>query len=465
MYAVAHALSARMWEALGGDPARLARLRVGGAGALPGWFPVSDLAAAAVAAAALAADELREFAGANPDGGRGAVQVNRRLAAAWFAGTLRPLGWEVPLLRHALTGDWRCRDGWIRLHANAPHHRAAVRDVLGLRGDVDDRRAAAATAAWDAARLEQAVVDAGGCAAEMRGIQAWRAHAQGQAVHGQPLVRWRRGPAPQSCWRPDPACLLRGVRVLDMTRVLAGPVATRMLAGFGATVLRIDPPDWNEPGVVPDMTRGKLCSHLDVKTSEGRERFVELLARADVFVHGLRPGALDALALDADTRARIRPGLIDVCLDAYGWCGPWASRRGFDSLVQMSCGIAEAGMRAAGAQRPQPLPVQALDHATGYLMAAAVMRGLTRRIGGAETACAMLSLAGTAELVLDLAPRPGPPQPPHAPLVDTDWLATPERTPWGLARRLRAPWRIAGVRTRWAGPAAELGSAPASWPH
>ena len=170
--------------------------------------------------------------------------------------------------------------------------------------------------------------------------------------------------------------------MLDLTRVLAGPVATRFLAGFGADVLRIDPPEWDEPAVVPEVTLGKRCARLDARTDDGRAHLRRLLAEADVLVHGYRPGVLDSLlGVDADGRAELRPGLVEVCLDAYGWTGPWSARRGFDSLVQMSSGIAEAGMRWAGRDVPTPLPVQALDHATGYLMAAEVIDGLRGEVG------------------------------------------------------------------------------------
>lgn len=464
MYPLTHALAARMWAALGGDAERLRRLRVGGAGALPGCFPVSDFAAAAMAAAALAADELRGTACSGRRAGPATVRVDRRLAAAWFAGTLQPLGWQPPPLRDALTGDWRCRDAWVRVHANAPHHRAAACRVLGLRpdADIDPARAAAAIAGWEATALEQQIVEAGGCAAEMRSAEAWREHPQGAVLRTCALVEHQRAPGPPDAWRPDPARLLRGLRVLDLTRVLAGPVATRMLAGLGATVLRVDSPSWNEPGVVPEVTRGKLCARLDLKTPQGQQRLAELLGEADVLVHGLRPGALDALGLGADARARMRPGLVDVSLDAYGWSGPWAMRRGFDSLVQMSCGIAHAGMLAAGAQRPRPLPVQALDHATGYLMAAAVLRGLALRTADGTTTRARLSLAASAQLLLDTGTHAE--QPPHAALEHADWLARPELTPWGQARRLRTPWRVSGVPARWELPAAELGSAAPRWP-
>ena len=462
MFSAARALSARMWAALGGDPARLTRLRLAGEGALPGAFAVSDLAAAAVASAALAADELHCLAAGRPEAPGAGVEVDRRLAALWFGESLRPQGWRPPPVRDSLTGDYACADGWIRLHCNAPHHRAAACRVLGLDPGADAVRAAPRVAAWQGARLEQAVVEAGGCAAWMRDVAAWRAHPQGAALLAQPLVLREHVPAPPGGWAPVAGRPLRGLRVLDLTRVLAGPVATRMLAGLGATVLRIDAPQWREPGVVPDVTRGKHCARLDLKTPQGRETFAHLLAGADVFVHGLRPGALEALGLGAAVRQGLRAGLVDVCLDAYGWGGPWAARRGFDSLVQMSCGIAEAGMRQAGAARPMPLPVQALDHATGYLMAAAVLRGLSLRAQGAGALRARLSLARTAELLLGSPPPEAAGA--HAPLDEADLEPAIEHTPWGPARRLRAPWRIEGVDTRWDLPAAELGSSPPRWP-
>ncbi len=469
MFPVARALSAQMWAALGGDPARLGRLRLVGEGALPGAFAVSDFAAASVACAALAADELQALASGRRGGAGAGVEVDRRLAALWFGASLRPQGWMPPPARDSLTGDYACADGWIRLHCNAPHHREAACRVLGLDAGADASRATPQVAPWQGARLEQAVVEAGGCAAWMRETASWRALDQGAALRAQPLVL--REPVPAAApvapvasgaWAPVAGRPLQGLRVLDLTRVLAGPVSTRMLAGLGATVLRIDAPQWEEPGVVPDVTRGKRCARLDLKTSQGRETFAHLLAGADVFVHGLRPGALEALGLGVAVRQGLRADLIDVSLDAYGWAGPWASRRGFDSLVQMSCGIAETGMRQAGASRPLPLPVQALDHATGYLMAGAVLRGLSLRAQGGGATRARLSLARTAELLLDSPPPEA--RAAHAPQAEVDLEPAIEHTPWGPARRLRAPWRIEGVDTRWELPAAELGSSPARWP-
>jgi CoA-transferase family III len=365
MTSAAFALTRTMWRALGGQTDHVERLAFRGAGTLPSAFPVTDFAAASVAAAALAVDELLAHAHAerllanarSAFSGKTrqpvAVEVDKRLASFWFATSLRSLGWQVPPLRDPLTGDYPTRDGWIRLHVNAPLHRAAVRRVLGEPADRD--AAAAAVVAWDGADLEQAVIDAGGCAAQMRDANAWHQHPQGSAVATEPLVACDEGLAGgvAPCWPVVPERPLDGVRVLDVTRVLAGPVATRFLAGLGATVLRIDPPDWDEPGAVPEVTLGKRCARLDLKTSPGQETFAGLLSGADVLVHGLRPGALEQLGFDAATRERLAPGLVDVSLNAYGWSGPWRMRRGFDSLVQMSSGIADAGMRSrVGLARP-----------------------------------------------------------------------------------------------------------------
>ena len=237
--------------------------------------------------------------------------------------------------------------------------------------------------------------------------------------------------------------------------------SSRFLAGFGAEVLRIDPPDWNEPGIVPEVTLGKRCARLDLKTTDGRARFEALLAQADIFLSGYRPGALDRLGYDAAARRAIAPGLIDVALCAYGWSGPLATRRGFDSLVQMSAGIAEAGMRWKAADAPHPLPVQALDHATGYLMAATAIRGFTQRLRHGAGMEARLSLARTAKLLVDLGMDHG--ANPLAPEGAADIAAAIETTDWGDARRLKPPVDITGVPMQWSRPATRLGSASAQW--
>ncbi len=444
------------WTSLGGSAALLPAAGFTGGGDLPSVFAVSDLAAGVVAAAGLAVAELLAADGAAMP----SVQVDRRLASFWFGTTLRPMDWSVPPPWDPIAGDYQAADGWIRLHTNAPHHRDAALAVLQTPADKD--AVAAAVASWQKNELEAAVVQHGGCAASMRDLESWSEHPHGRAVSAEPLAWIDAGDtAAHSEWRPTRDRPLAGIRVLDLTRVLAGPVATRFLAGFGADVLRIDPPGWDEPGVIPSVTLGKRCARLDLRQPSDRRVFEDLLSSADVLVHGYRPDALLRLGLDTAERRRLRPGLVDVSLDAYGWSGPWQGRRGFDSLVQMSSGIAAEGMRRYGTDRPKPLPVQALDHATGYLMAAAVVRGLTRRLTDRVGSITRTSLARTAAL---LATAPiGERNEAFAAADAADFSAVIEQTSWGPARRMKPPVIVDGAAMRWDLPANALGSSPPVW--
>ncbi len=422
---------------------------------LASCFPVSDLAAASIGAAALAVSELVGLTGKPSH-----VSVDFRAASLWFGWSIRPQGWEMPGPWDAIAGDYRARDGWIKLHTNAPHHRAAALSVLGC--DPTREAVAECVSTWGGDDLEAAIIAAGGCAARMRPSAEWLSHPQGQAVGAEPLIIWDT--PGHGAGRPlgtAPARPLSGLRVLDLTRVIAGPVATRFLAGFGADVLRIDPPEWDEPSVIPEVTLGKRCARLDLKTVSGRETFGQLLGQADVLIHGYRSDALEALGFGADARQVIRPGLIDISLDAYGHSGPWARRRGFDSLVQFSSGIAAAGMDWRDADTPVSLPVQALDHATGYLLAAAAVRGLLARITGAEPTRARLSLARTARLLLDHTACPSDAE--FTPPMDSDFAEPVEQTDWGPALRLRPPVAIIDTPMRWSRPATKLGTSAPHW--
>jgi len=458
----ARTLAAGIWSALGGRDAAAGVLDIVGEGALASTFAVSDLASASIAAAALAVAELIEAR----HGRLPSVRVDHRLASFWFASSIRPLGWKMAAVWDPVAGDYRAADGWIRLHTNAPHHRAAAERVLGAHADRESM--APAVARWRTAELEAAIVAEGGCAAEMRSIDAWAAHPQGRAVAAEPLIRMvERAAARDFRTISIPRSLvqevrpLAGVRVLDLTRVLAGPVASRFLAGFGADVLRVDPPDWNEPSIVPEVTLGKRCARLDLRTATGRATFESLLCDADVLLHGYRSDALVRLGYDADTRRRLSPGIVDVCLDAYGWSGPWRERRGFDSLVQMSAGIADAGMRWKNAEVPVPLPVQALDHATGYLIAACALRGLIGRVRDGRGSEARLSLARTAKLLVDT--RTGHDADAFPKETHDDRIDGIEATSWGDAKRLKPPVAVHGAPMRWDLPACELGSSPPVW--
>lgn len=350
----------------------------------------------------------------------------------------RPLGLGfAPLSRF-----WRTADGWLRLHGNYPHHRAAAASVLGS-DDVD--AVATAAAGWRAVELESAVVAAGGAAAAVRTPEEWATSPQGRAGAGLPLLDLRRttdGP-PR---RPD----VRGLRVLDLTRVIAGPVATRVLASHGADVLRVDGPR------LPDQREGLLDTgvgkrHVVLDLADARDRATveELLSAADVVVQGYRPGALDAFGMDPAALTQRHPHLVVVRLSAWGTRGPWAGRRGFDSLVQAATGIATV---YGTPEQPGVLPAQALDHATGYLAAATVLAALVRQRDEGGGWDGELSLAQTAHRLLaaprdDSAPAPAPDPGPWLQTLDsTDGSVTVVAPPGSPA------WTTAAVLPPGAAP-------------
>lgn len=480
-------LTRRHAERLGLDPALLGGLRVTGATTvLPSSFRVTTLATAAVAAANLGIAAVLQTRPGNAAGATAAPAVavdSAQACAAFLSEALfLPTGWQVPSPWDALSDVYRCRDGWIRLHTNYATHRTAALTALGLPPDAGREEVTARAAGREVDGLEAAVVRAGGAAAALRSRSAWLSGPAGQATAAEPAVQVdRRGERIR--WSPVPGRrALDGLRVLDLTRVIAGPVATRFLAAQGAEVLRIDPPGFDEvPALLPITTQGKRRAFLDLSTADGKQRFLNLLREADVLVHGLRPGALDALGLTEEVFRRTTPSLIIARLDAYGWQGPWAGRRGFDSLVQMSCGIADDGGRAAAPGSPQehpaaathaprPLPAQALDHSTGHHLAAGILALLASGRSGTVTA----SLIGAANLLYSLGPAeekdstvadPGTPAPVTSEALSRalGGFRQPVTTFWGPAHAVPTPGAVEGAGTEFAIPAGPLGLHPPAW--
>ncbi|KUJ78710.1 CoA transferase [Ruegeria profundi] len=430
-----------------------------GKGARPSVFAVSELATASFAAVGQELARLVSALNLAPKAPE--VSVDHRLASLWYGFSFKPDGWEMPSLWDAVAGDYQASDGWIRLHTNLPRHKAAALKVLGVPGNRD--AVSQALKEWSVADLETAIVAGGGVAAAMRSRAEWLEHPQGRAVSRDPLIGWHSPRRIVVRDRPEATAQrpLSGLRVLDLTRVLAGPVSTRTLAGFGAEVLRVDPPGWDEPGVIPDISLGKHCTYLDLKSPVGMKKLEHLLSQADVFVHGYRPGALDALGLPKTKRDDLAPNRIEVTLNAYGWQGPWSSRRGFDSLVQMSAGVADSGRAWAKADKPTPLPVQALDHATGYLMAAAVLSALAEAASGNSIMLAQLSLARTADLLAALAKSDTSEEITHA--TPADYNQKPEASGWGAGHRLKPALTVGAANMRWALPAEKLGTSQPVW--
>ncbi|WP_031477253.1 CoA transferase [Streptomyces bicolor] len=452
------------WSALGGDPALLARVSlVPRRGALEARLPVRELARACVGACALAAAEL----GARRAGLAEVPEVrldDGAVATAFVSERHLLVDGRAPVNFAPLSRFWRTADGWVRTHANYPHHRARLLAALGV-PEEDPDAVAAALAERSSHEVEESVYAAGGLAVALRTPKEWSAHEQAAAVALRPLVeRERLDTAPARVLPPldgTPLLPAAGVRVLDLTRVIAGPVATRTLALLGADVLRLDAPQLPElPDQHADTGFGKRSATLDLAAD--RRAFEELLESADVVVTGYRPGALDRLGLSARELAERRPGLVVAQLSAWGAYGPWRERRGFDSLVQVATGI--AAIEGAGADgpagRPGALPAQALDHGTGYLLAAAVLRALTERRERGYGQCVRSALARTAQWLTN-GIRPGPEG--DATYESPDAWLTERDSALGRLRYARSPVSFAGGPLDWARPPGGWGADTAGW--
>jgi crotonobetainyl-CoA:carnitine CoA-transferase CaiB-like acyl-CoA transferase len=491
-YPIARELFAELWSSLGGNKAWLDRVRFHGEGALPSAFAVTDFAAATFAAAGAAIGELLEAGGWPPS----VIDVDRVMASGWFH--IFPPGPSLPLSGSQSKGAWQppaifadggpwltdfeTADGrWLRVQGAFPTERKRLAKTLGT--NVDLSEVAVAVRNYPGEEIEQKLVDAKVPVALSHTISEWLTHPAGRAVHAEPIVHVEATAAAGSSWEPTRGRPLAGIKVLDCTRVVAGPTATRFLAACGAEVLRLDAPGSDESssagGRTPtDLMLGKRWAFLDLRRPEGKARFLELLSETDVFVHTYRPGGIDELVPLKD-RLAARPDLVEVALRAYGWSGPWQLRRGFDTLTQFSTGIAAATQawalekpetrlplvalgRLVDASRPRHMPVEALDLGAGYEIAAAAIRGLTRRLTTGRGSVSHLSLARTAAILTDkgVVPEQGPviELPVQGPCEDRVYSSGV-----GPVRRLRFPVEIEGSSPFWERPAEVAGASNPEW--
>lgn len=458
------ALRSTWVDALAGDPELLDRVAITGPRhVLASPFAVTDAAAAVVACATLASAEHRAAIDGRPVA---PVAVDRLHAgiAMVSEGVVRIDG-EQPSVWDPLAGDYRGSDGWIRLHTNYQWHRAAALRALECEPTRD--AVMAAVAARAVVELETAVVAEHGVAAAMRDRVTWESHPQGQAVGAMPLVGIETFGAARSRHTASAGRVtappLTGIRVLDLTRVIAGPLASKVMAAHGAEVLRVDPPGFEEvPLLVADTTVGKRAAALDLRVAADRDALLRLVADADVVVHGYRPGALTALGLGDDVLADASPGLVVGRISAWGRSGPWQQRRGFDSLVQMASGIAEEGMQTYGAAGPRPLPCQFLDHGSGWLLAAGLIRALTMRESDGSGRRVTVTLARTGRWLQEL-PRVDAMDAPRPDDAVIDRFAEEHRSALGLVRLARLPGTIGEDAPGWDVPPTPLGAHRAEW--
>jgi crotonobetainyl-CoA:carnitine CoA-transferase CaiB-like acyl-CoA transferase len=454
---------ADLWTLAGGDVAALdAVMLTGEEPQLPSSFRVAAAAQTSIAAAGLAAAQVWKLrSGQSQDV---AVDMRHAVVECRSERYLRVDGKPPPPAWDAIAGVYKTRDRrFVRLHTNFPHHRDAVCKVLNCKPEREDVQAALMQ--WDGEAFETEAY-AGGCVvAMMRSREQWSDLPHARALAALPLISIEKiGEAAPRPW-PAGDRPLAGLRVLDLSRVIAGPVAGRTLAVHGADVLLISGPNLPAiPWLTIDTGRGKLTSFVELKSEQGQRSLRDLLAQADIFSQGYRPQALAALGFSAQEAARISPGIVYVSLSAYGHAGPWAERRGFDSLVQTATGFNHAEGQAAGVEGPKELPAQMLDHATGYLMAFGAMMAKARQSREGGSWHVRVSLARTGQWLWNLGRV--------ADGFKTEDLkgdavsSFVEEMPSGFGP-LRAVSHSAALSKTpafWARPAMPLGSHPPQWP-
>jgi crotonobetainyl-CoA:carnitine CoA-transferase CaiB-like acyl-CoA transferase len=452
-----------IWTSAGGDPAALDTVTLTGAEPqLPSSFRVAASAQASIAATGLAAAQVWQLrSGQSQDV---AVDMRHAVVECRSERYLRVDGKPPGPTWDAIAGIYKTGDRrFVRLHTNFRHHRDAVCKVLNCKPERDEVQAALMQ--WDAEAFETAAY-AGGCVvAMMRSHEEWSASPHARALAELPLVSIEKiGEAAPKPW-PKGDRPLANVRVLDLSRVIAGPVAGRSLAAHGADVLLISGPDLPAiPWLTIDTGRGKLSTFVELKSEQGRDVFRGLLAQADIISQGYRPKSIAALGFSPEQAARLNPGIVYVSMSAYGHAGPWAERRGFDSLVQTSTGFNHAEGQAAGVDGPKELPAQMLDHATGYLMAFGAMIAKARQSREGGSWHVRVSLAQTGRWLWNLGRV--------ADGFETEDLKSETVMPFieeipsgfGPLRSVTHSAVLSKTPAFWARPAMPLGSHPPQWP-
>jgi crotonobetainyl-CoA:carnitine CoA-transferase CaiB-like acyl-CoA transferase len=452
-----------LWTLAGGEPAALDAVTLTGEEPqLPSSFRVAAAAQASVAAAGLAAAHVWKLrSGQSQDV---AVDMRHAVVECRSERYLRVDGKPPPPAWDVIAGVYKTRDRrFIRLHTNFPHHRDAVCQVLNCKAERDDVQAALLR--WDAEAFETAAYAAGGVVAMMRSYDEWSDLPQASALAALPLITIEKiGEAAPKAW-PGGDRPLAGLRALDLSRVIAGPVAGRTLAVHGADVLLISGPDLPAiPWLTIDTGRGKLTSFVELRSERGRGVLRDLLATADIFSQGYRPRSLANLGFSPEQAARINPGIVFVSLSAYGHAGPWAERRGFDSLVQTATGFNHAEGQAAGIDGPKELPAQILDHATGYLMAFGAMMAKARQSREGGSWHVRVSLAQTGRWIWSLGRLPDALKTEELKGVAISPFVEEVASGFGPLRSIRHSAELSKTPAFWARPAMPLGSHPPQWP-
>lgn len=463
--ALARELLEGLWRDAGLSAEALPRAMFTGAEpVLRSSFAIGSMLQASLGAAALAATEIGRLRGGPVQTvALDALDVARESAARFSLDGRRPEVWDK------LSGLYRCGSDdapeHVRIHANFEHHRDGALALLGLPPGPTTERAQveAALRGWSAEAFESAAGERGLVVAAVRTPEQWTAHPQAAAIAAMPLVAIERiGDAPPRAWpsATGDAPTLHGLRVLELTRILAGPVAGRTLAAYGADVLLVNGPHLPNIENIAETSRGKRSALVDLRQADGRETLRTLVSGADVFLQGYRPGGLAVRGFGPETLAELRPGLVYVSLSAYGDRGPWADRRGFDSLVQSATGLNVAEARALGSAEPKALPLQALDYGAGYLLAFGALAALQRQRTEGGSWHVRVALSGVGRWLQSL-PRIADPD--SAPAPDFTGAMEITESGYGRLEAVRHAVRFSHTPAAWRHPSMPPGSHPAAW--
>ena len=365
--------------------------------------------------------------------------------------------------RTAAAGFFRTADDrWIYLHPGFPHNTKGLLDLLGT---ADDRDAVTGRIATRTAQdLEDSIADAGLCGAAVRAPDEWDRSVAGQLLRARPMVDVvQLGDSPPQPFPRDTGNPLTGIRVLDLTRILAGPTCARTLAAFGADVLRVGSADLPSiPLFVADTGFGKRSCHLDLRSSTGRETLLRLLGSTDVFSQGYRTGAMERLGLGVMDVAAARPGIIYVSINCYGHEGVWRARPGWEQLAQTVTGMAHVQGHHLRADTPMLLPAAVNDYSTGYLAALGTLAALQRRAVSGGSYWVRVSLARTGMWIRDLGLIRNPVARPLD-AAEIERFSADMDSSWGRLRYLRPAASLAGADVGWTQPPEPLGSSPAEF--
>lgn len=451
-----------LWMLGGGDPSALDAVTLtGDEPVLPSSFRVGAAAQVSIAAAGLAAAEIWKAR----SGQAQTVSVDMLHAAVECRSEryLRVEDKPPPPAWDPTAGIYKTGDGrYVRLHTNFPHHRDNICKVLACKPERDDVQRALMQ--WKADEFETQAY-AGGCVVSMmRSHDEWLAHPQAKALEQVPLLTIEKiGEGAPKPW-PGGDRPLAGLRVLDLSRVIAGPVAGRTWAAHGADVMLMSSPHLPSiPWLVIDTGRGKLSSFADLKTEHGRDTLLNLLSGADIFSQGYRPQSIAALGFSPEDAARMNPGIIYVSLSAYGHVGPWSGRRGFDSLVQTSTGFNHAEGQAAKIEGPKELPMQILDHATGYLMAFGAMMARLRQAREGGSWHVRVSLAQTGRWLWNMGRLDKGLGRADIRSEAIEPLLEDSPSEFGKLRAVRHSALLSVTPPRWSRSAMQLGSSTSEW--